>query len=54
MGIGRMWYFLTHARYSSNIVLNMGIKVDWLTAFALASGRALNNVSRSLCYCSPW
>ena len=53
MSIGRTWDFLTPARHSSNIVLNMGIKVDWMTAFALASDPALNNVSCSLCYCSP-
>jgi hypothetical protein len=31
---------MTPARHSSNIVLNMGIKVDWMTAFALASDPA--------------
>ncbi len=57
MSIGRTWDFLTPARHSSNIVLNMGIKVDWMTAFALASDPALNNVTaRSVIapLCNTW
>ncbi len=50
MSIGRTWDFLTPARHSSNIVLNMGIKVDWMTAFALASDPARSVIAPLLQY----
>jgi len=51
VSIGTTWDFLTPARHSSNIVLaEYGIKVDWMTAFALASGPARSVIAPLLQY----